>query len=426
MDVISNSQKVSKWVVLPHYAFAAVAFLVLNVLLLFSADAFAGHFFHPKLLALTHIAVLGWATMIIFGALYQLLPVVLQVPLYSDKLGKITFVLLGLGTILLAIAFWFFQVGLILHLAACALVLAFLLFNINVHLTARQTKDWGIEADFISTSGIWLLLTGIVGLLMAINFQFPFLPESHLHYLILHGHMGMAGWFLLLIIGVGSKLLPMFLLSHHVGVKKLHISYYLINAGLLFFAIDQLFFQSPMHVMYGLMVAAGMVLFGLFVFEAYQKRVRKQQDAGMQQSLAAVFLMALPVILVVAVSEQIELPETLRLHLYLVYGISVFMGFITALILGQTFKTLPFIIWMHRFQHLVGKQPVPQPKDLYSEKLLHWQNRTYLIGFLLLLLGAGLHYQILIISGAAFLLLTALLYCLNVFKLLLLSGSEQP
>ena len=45
---VSNSP--SKWVVLPHYAFAAMAFLALGVLLLFSTDAFGGHYFHPKLL----------------------------------------------------------------------------------------------------------------------------------------------------------------------------------------------------------------------------------------------------------------------------------------------------------------------------------------------------------------------------------------
>ncbi len=425
MDLNSSNNKTGKWVVLPHYAFAALAFLVLNVLLLFSTDAFGGHYFHPKLLTLTHIAALGWGTMVIFGALYQLLPVLLQVPLYSGKLAKITFGFLGSGTILLAYSFWTFQVGAVLYFAGCLLVLAFLLFNINIQLTTRQTKTWTIEADFIATSGIWLFLTGLVGLLMAVNFTYPFLPESHLHYLKLHAHIGMAGWFLLLIIGVGSKLMPMFLLSHNVSARKLSFSYYLINLGLLFFVADQLFFQTPYQFFYGLMVGAGMLFFGLFVLDAYQKRVRKQQDAGMQQSLVAVLLMVVPVVLLVAVSELIPMPENLRLHLYLVYGISIFMGFISALILGQTFKTLPFIIWMHRYQHLVGKETVPQPKDLYSDKLVKIQNLTYLGGFLLLLVGTALFNQKLILTGGLLLVITAMLYSFQVFKLLWLSVAQN-
>src|SRR5690606_28483345 len=131
-------------------------------------------------------------------------------------------------------------------------------------------------------------------------------------------------------------------------------------------------------------VGAGMVLFGLFVLGAYRQRLRKQQDAGMKQSLLAVLLMALPLIAMVAVSELFPLPEKLRLQLYLVYGISVFMGFISALILGQTYKTLPFMVWLHRYQNLAGKMAIPQPKDLYSDKLVMLQNYVYATGYILL------------------------------------------
>lgn len=426
MEALTKSNATGIGVVLPHYVFAALAFLALNVLLLFSTDAFGGHFFHPKLLTLTHVAALGWGTMIIFGALYQLLPVILEVPLYSSKLAKITFALLAAGTILLSWAFWNFQVHWPLHVAACALVTAFLLFNLNIIFTVRKVKKWAIETDFISTSGIWLFITGIIGLLMAVNFQFPFLPEQHLHYLKLHAHIGMAGWFVLLIIGVGSKLLPMFLLSHHVSTKKLSVSYYFINFGLLLFAAEQLFFHTRFQVLYGAMIGAGIFLFGLFVLDAYRKRVRKNQDAGMKQSLAAVILMALPIVLMVAVSELVSLPEKLRLQLYLVYGISVFMGFISALILGQTFKTLPFIVWLNRYQHLAGKRPIPQPKDLYSEKLVRYQNFIYAAGFLILIIGTALYQQGIILAGGSLLVLTAVLYNINVFKMVFLLYKKLP
>src|ERR1035437_8623940 len=90
-------------IVLPHYAFASISFFVLTVLLFFSADSFIGHYFNPKLLTLTHIAVLGWGTMIIFGSLYQLLPVILNSSLFSNRLAQITFYFWGLGLILLEI-----------------------------------------------------------------------------------------------------------------------------------------------------------------------------------------------------------------------------------------------------------------------------------------------------------------------------------
>jgi hypothetical protein len=139
----------------------------------------------------------------------------------------------------------------------------------------------------------------------------------------------------------------------------------------------------------------------------------------MQQSLRAVMLLVLPVLLVLVLSEQVPLPGWVRQQLYLAYGISVFMGFLTALILGQTFKTLPFLVWMHRFQHLVGKKPTPQPSHLYSERLLRVQNAAYLAGFAGLLGGVVAGQSWLLLLGSLLLLLTSVLYVLNVFKVLI-------
>ena len=208
------------------------------------------------------------------------------------------------------------------------------------------------------------------------------------------------------------------MLSHQLLVKLLPVIYYLINLGLLLFAVDHLFWQTPYHLVYGLAVGAGMLLFVWFVIQAYRHRVRKTQDAGMRQSLVAVALMGLPVVLVITVSEQIAMEEKLRIQLYLVYGMSVFMGFITALILGQTYKTLPFIVWMHRYQHLVGKQPVPQPKDLYRERWVQFQNMSYFFGIIILLAGVALSQPLLLKAGSGLFLVTALIYVFNVFGLI--------
>ncbi|MBB6611618.1 hypothetical protein H7F15_11265 [Pontibacter sp. Tf4] len=419
MSTATTSNSPGKWVVLPHYAFAALAFVALSILLLFSTDAFGGHYFHPKLLTLTHVAALGWATMLIFGAMYQLLPVVLDCKLYSEKLGTIAFVFLAVGTILLAWCFWHFELGHLMHLAACSLVIAFILFNINVIQTARQAPKWTVESDFIVTSAIWLLVTGIVGLVMVLNFTMAFLPAEHTHYLKLHAHIGMAGWFLLLIIGVGSKLIPMFLLAHAEDFKKLNWSYNLINAGLVFFIFDHLFFHTALLPVYAALVVAGVILFLLFIYETSKTRQRNDVDLGMKQTFVALGLLLLPLVLVIVVSSNLNLPQQLLSSIYLVYGISVFFGFVSAIILGQTFKTLPFIVWMHAYEDYVGKFKTPLPKDLYNHSLQRWQNITYLFGFVLLITGVLLRNQQVILGGAIGFTLTAVLYTVNVFQLLL-------
>ncbi|SIR44982.1 hypothetical protein [Pontibacter lucknowensis] len=419
MSAATTSNSPSKWLVLPHYAFAAVTFVVLCLLLVFSTDSFGGHYFHPKLLTMTHVAALGWATMIIFGSVYQLLPVVLEVRLYSDKLGMVAFAMLSTGTILLSIAFWNFWVGTIMHLAACLLFVSFLLFAYNVVQTARQVKKWGVEADFMVTSVVWLVATGLVGVLMVFNFQYPFLPQDHVHYLKLHAHLGMAGWFLLLIVGVGSKLIPMFLLAHPEDTRSLNWSYYLINGGLVLFAADHLFVHKGYYALYAAMVVSGIGCFLYFLYQAKCLAKRPDLDLGMKQTFVALALLVLPIVLVFVVTLQLGLPQHLLSSLYLVYGLSIFFGFVSALILGQTFKTLPFIVWMHSYEDYVGRFKTPMPKDLYSVTLLRWQNIAYIVGLVGLLGGVLLAEQTVILLGAILLSIAAVLYAGNVFKVLL-------
>jgi hypothetical protein len=82
----------------------------------------------------------------------------------------------------------------------------------------------------------------MIGLLLVCNFADAILPNDSLHYLSLHAHIGIAGWFLMLVIGVGSRLIPMFLISKYSDSKRLWLIYFLLNGGLISFIIIFLFF----------------------------------------------------------------------------------------------------------------------------------------------------------------------------------------
>ncbi|MES2285641.1 MAG: cytochrome C oxidase subunit I [Bacteroidota bacterium] len=418
MQNVLTQKSPSLGVVIPHYICGALFFVVLCFLILFSSDAFIGHYFHPKLLAITHIAALGWGTMIILGALYQLLPVILEVPLYSERLAKVTFITFTTGVICLAWAFWNFYVSIHIQVAAILLLLSFSLLVVNIVLTVNKAPKWTTEADFIVTSSVWLIFTGLLGALMAFNFTYPLLNKSHLLFLKIHAHMGIAGWFILLIMGVGSKLIPMFLLSHNLNTKKLTIAYYLVNIGLICFSADIFFREENAFLkLYALLIAAGILFFMSFIYEAYKKRVRKQLDIGLKHSFMAFLFFLLPILLGIIMSFKPSLNDKFMLQIYLVYGTSIFFGFISSLILGQTFKTLPFIMWMHRNSKVAGKQKTLLPKDLYSPKLVKAQYVVYVIALPTLVIGILLSMPVIIKIGAMLLLVTAILYTINVFKI---------
>ena len=96
-----------------------------------------------------------------------------------------------------------------------------------------------------------------------------------------------------------------------------------------------------------------------------------------------------------------------------------FFGWITAIILGMTFKTLPFIVWNKVYHHLAGKGKTPNPKDLFSNKVFKWMSVAYILGFVMFTAGILFHSTIVLQIAAALLLLTSLLYNWNVIKLLM-------
>lgn len=425
---LSTKNAPSPYVVLPHYAFGAIAFLVACILLFFIAPDMTRHYLSPKLFTLTHVLVLGWITMVIFGALYQLIPVVMEVRLYSEKLAITTFLLFGVGLIILSVSFWSFtftkNIG--LEVGGYMIVVAVLLFAINIIVTAVKTERKTIENTFIVTSILWLLLTVILGIIMVLNFTFHFISVSHLQLLKMHAHIGFVGWFLLLVIGVGGKLMPMFLIVHKLPGKLLVYSFYLINGGLLLLSVGYYYF-SEMWVLTvsGLLIILGIIAFLRFNYVAFSKRIRKKLDIGLKLSATAFIMLAVCILLGVLAVISPDFVATIQTRLEIIYGVLIVFGFLSALVLGQTYKTLPFIIWLKKYQSKVGKSKVPLPMELYSDKVAHYHFYTFVAGIIILIAGILINGIIIIKSGAVLLVITAVLYNYNVFKIILHKERKQ-
>lgn len=407
-------------VVLPFYFYAAIAFLVATVLLFLSTGDLQGHYFHPHTLAITHTMALGWGTMIILGASHQLVPVLIEGPLYSNRLAYLSFLLAAAGIPLLVYGFYVFDVGWPTQTGALLLIGAIISFLINLGTSMVQSKKENIHALSVFTASLWLLATAVVGLLLLCNFSQPLLPAGSLSYLSLHAHMGIVGWFLLLVTGVGSRLIPMFLISKYTHTKTLWWIFMLINTGLLAFVFLFLYTNSRWLFVWPLLaIAAAILLFGHFCFRAYQERIRKKVDEPMQLSLLSVLLLLLPILLLILIVVWLMLSPAVNSQLVIAYGFIVFFGWITAIVLGMTFKTLPFIVWNKVYHDLAGKGKTPNPKDLFTQAVFNWMGLSYVAGFVVFTTGLFLQQAGILQTGSVLLLITAVLYNWNVMKLLL-------
>ena len=423
MIVANNNSSLSKntsyKVVLPFYGYAALSFLAATLLLFASSSSFTQHYFHPQTLAITHLMALGWGTMMILGASHQLVPVLIEGKLFSNVLAYLSFSLAALGIPLLVYSFYRFYMG---HVAQCGAVLvnaAIISYLVNLAISISKSKKENIHAAFVFTAALWLLLTTIVGLLLVYNFTLNILPKDSLYYLSLHAHMGIVGWFLLLVIGVGSRLIPLFLISKYNNTSLLWLIYALINIGLLSFIFIFLYSdQTYYYLLPATAIVTALIIFGYYCYQSYLLRIRKQVDEQMKISLLSVLMMMVPVIALVSMLALL-LVSGQNTQVVLLYGFSIFFGWITAIIFGMTFKTLPFIVWNKVYHHKAGLGKTPNPKDLFSSKLFTGTGIAYLAGFILFSAGILISNTFILKSGTVFLLLTAVLYNLNVFKILL-------
>ncbi len=421
---LSTKNAPSPSVVLPHFVFSALMFLTAAVVMLVAApQLLLPYHLNPGMLTLTHLMVLGFITMIIFGSLYQLIPVVMEVKLYSEILAKITFWLFGSGLLILVYHFWEATFGpnqnwLWFEVSGTLILTAVILFAINTLVSAFRSDRMDMGNIFVVTGIIYLVLTVSLAILMIINFAHPYIPASVLDLLKMHLTLGLAGWFLFLVIGVSSKLMPMFLIIHKLPDHLLKYSYYLLNIGVLALASVYYFYPQPWAIMLSaLPILAGVILYLAYNRYAFKHRFRKNLDTGMELSQTAFILLAITVLLGILAITSPGFLSGFQLHIDVAFVMSILFGFLTALILGQTYKTLPFIVWLQKYSAKVGKQKIPLPQEIYSDRIARIHMKTYYVAFVFLMLGELTNQVWLIRSAAAMFIITALLYNYNVFKI---------
>ncbi len=404
-------------VVLPFYIYAALSFLAATVLLLLNTDITAAHYFHPKTLAITHAMALGWGTMIILGASHQLLPVLIEGELNSDLLAYLTFGFTAIGIPLVVYGMYHLDWANTVRIGAILVNTGVLFYVINVFLSAFKSKRRNVHAWYIIAASLWLLSTTGFGLLLVYNFNIPIFNSNSVDYLSIHAHLGLVGWFLLLVIGVGSRLIPMFLISKYTNNKLLWWIFFLIHAALISFLFFKIMDWNTSWFYVSIALALAAILFFVgFIRQSYAVRIRKGVDEQMKASLIAVLQLLFP--FVALIISLLFLPSDKFPQMALLYGFCILFGWITAIILGMTFKTLPFIVWNRVYRkRAVGKTPVP--KELFSEGIYNAMLWFYLGGFILFIFGVWMSFILITKIAAAALLLTAVLYTLNVFKTLL-------
>ncbi len=326
-------------------------------------------FLTPHLLAATHLAALGWLTMIAMGALYQFVPVVLDVPIFSERLGKAQFYLYLAGVLGLAYEMGSGRLQTVAWPAGL-LVLAIGMFLYNMVRTLARVERWPLTGWFILAALTSLGLVVTAGFVLAVNLILGFVPLSQLAFVEAHAHLAALGWLGLLAVGVSYKLTPMFALSHPFNEWRLgRAIFVLLTTGVVGVFVSLLLRLGPVALLAcWLVVGAGVGLYAWDYATMLRVRRRRPIDLTQQHNVAGVAGLVLTTLLGLAlVLTPAEAAGHSRLQL--AYAVMALAGWLGLTTLGQLYKIVPFLVWTHRFAPRMGKEKVPLLKDLFPQRL---------------------------------------------------------
>jgi hypothetical protein len=359
-------------------------------------------------LALVHTATLGWWTMTIMGAMYQLVPVVLVTRLRAVPLAYCQMLLYLAGVALLVNGFWFNQIALLAS-GGTLVVVAVTIFAVHLLVTILLAPRRPLTAAYLIASLIYLLVMVNLGLTAALNLHWGFLGAATQRLLFTHLVVGLGGWLALTVIGVSYKLVPMFALVHRSSERFGWGLLILLNLGLLGLALS-LGLAAPTWMVEsaGCMLALGLLGFVYDFWRMLRARQKQTIDVMQRFAVAAPGYLALGVLLCSAI-VAFHLDGAFG-PLWLAAAYLVLLGWIGQSILGNLQKIVPFLVWNQRYASRIGREKVPLLRDLIHQptaRLAFWLFN----GGILAEAGALALAQPLAISLAAIPVALALLLC---------------
>jgi hypothetical protein len=383
-------------------------FYLLSVFFLFFFSTENISMLDTKILGFVHLFLLGFVMMIIFGAMAQLVPVILEVGHFGVELFYAIWPLLAIGALLMAFGFSY---PMLLPFGGVVVLIAMMIFVMEIFLTIKKVKKLNLVMGSMLIANIFLFFGVIFGLFMALGYagmvsvDIDTLLRAHVFLVIM-------GYVMLTIMGLSVVLLPMFGLSHGFSMKPLERAITLVCLAVLSVVFSSLFESTLLEYFGYLLAAVGLFIYFYFIKTVYETRARKEIDIYAKSLIFSYF--SLLASLVLGLTYLLVNYEPLLLT----SAWMLFFGFFSFVITGHIYKIIPFLVWFERFSPLVGKQKVPMLADMVPIKSSSAQFYFSAVGVVVIAAALLIQDDIFIKAGASFLLFGALAFVRNVFYMI--------
>ena len=229
------------------------------------------------MVAIVHLVTLGWITNSILGAIYIVGPATLGISLPARRGDFVAFAAVTIGIVGMVAHFWIQELSGMAWSAATATSGILFVVARLCRRTSRRADSGRCEASHRAGRG--KPCAGGYGGYPPRARQGPSLPARVvLANVFAHAHLAAVGWAVMMVVGVGYRLLPMVIPAKAPAGPAVYTSAILMEIGVLIL-FAALIAQSSWAVVGAILIVAGFACFAAHVFAMVRHRSKKPAGA---------------------------------------------------------------------------------------------------------------------------------------------------
>jgi hypothetical protein len=367
----------SRWT-MTYFACALVCLLAAEALLAAGFGYPGAAINAPETLIVVHLVAIGWLSLLMCGALFQFVPVLVAGPLLGEKMAPLALAAILPGMLALLSGFAG-MAGIVpvpaemLPLGGLLLAAGFAAAILSLGRTLWAARPLALPAQFV-VAGLAalagtiifgetfaLVLSGLVGGDVALSLLLNGVP--------LHALLGLGGWLTFTAMGVSYRLLAMFMLAPEAERISTRVVLVAGSVGLVAVASATPFAAAAGGGLAGMLVAAAvaglvaLALYGADVMVLYRQRKRRNIELNAVAAIGAFIALIAAAVLLVGLIVTGQLQEQVAALTYLFA-----FGWLGGLGLAKLYKIVAFLTWLECFAPVLGKRQTPRVQDLVDEK----------------------------------------------------------
>jgi hypothetical protein len=377
-----NGVSLSRWT-MSYFAAALLSLVAAEALMALGYGFPHATLQEPETLILVHVVAIGWLSLLMCGALFQFVPVLVAQPLHDNMLPLPTLVSLLAGLAALILGFlqlaglvdptrpFFALSGVLLGLG-----FALVLWNLARTLWAAQTHPLPVRFVIVGLASV--AATAALGIVFALVLGGATAYEPLIALtasgLPIHLIAGLGGWLTFSAMGVSYRLLAMFMLAPELERSSTRAAHYTGAAALAIAIVGgALAILLRGNLALVLLAAGGMglvalALYGADVLHLYRARKRRHIELNSQMAAYALASLAASVALILALLALGRLADHVGAVAFLVA-----FGWLSGLGLAQLHKIVAFLTWLECYGPVLGKTQTPRVQDLVVEpRAIKW------------------------------------------------------